>query len=326
MISQEISDSNSQINESPVEEGAGRRLPSLVALRCFEAAARLESFSRAADELHLTHGAVSRAVRGVEDELGTPLFERRNRRVFLNDHGRVLFDGVHAGLAQMAAAADAVRQRVAKRALLLSCEPTLLMRWLIPRWGDFQAQHPDITVHLVAGGGAVDWGSGLDLAIRRNDFDWGRSVHVVPLCAEQTGPVCQPEKLAQYFEPAADGRQKLRPDAPRLHSKTRMHAWDDWQKIRSNRPQVKVSKAQAASNLILEHFYLSLQAASAGLGVAMGPKLLVQDDIQTGRLIAPMGFVADGSQYCLLAPHAWPAGSAQQRVADWLKVQMATEA
>ena len=75
-------------------------MPSLVALRCFEAAARLESFSRAADELHLTHGAISRAVRSVEEELGAQRFERRNRRVFLNAAGRLLFDGVHAGLAR----------------------------------------------------------------------------------------------------------------------------------------------------------------------------------------------------------------------------------
>ena len=77
--------------------------------------------------------------------------------------------------------------------------------------------------------------------------------------------------------------------------------------------------------MVLEHFYLSLQAASAGLGVAMGPQLLVLDDIAAGRLVAPMGFVADGSQYCLLAPHHWVAGSAQQRVAQWLQGQMLVE-
>ena len=85
------------------------------------------------------------------------------------------------------------------------------MRWLIPRWGEFQAQHPDITVHLVAGGGAVDWGSGMDLAIRRNDFDWGRSTHAVPLCAEQIGPVCQPQKLAQFLTRALMGATRCAP-------------------------------------------------------------------------------------------------------------------
>ena len=312
MISQEISESDSQIDVTGTP-----RLPSLVALRCFEAAARLESFSRAADELHLTHGAVSRAVRSVEDELGTPLFERRSRRVFLNDHGRLLFEGVHAGLAQMSRAADAVRQRVARRPLLLSCEPTLLMRWLIPRWGDFQTQHPGLTVHLVAGGGAVDWGSGIDLAIRRNDFDWGRGTHVLALCDERVGPVCAPHKLDAFFAQDSE-RFALRADAALLHSKTRPQAWENW----SKQQQVSIPYAHAAINFVLEHFYLSLQAASAGLGVAMGPQLLVQDDIAAGRLVAPMGFAADGSQYCLLARQAWGQGSAQQQIADWLAVQM----
>ena len=317
MISQEYGDYHSQKAAS-----GPQRLPSLVALRCFEAAARLESFSRAADELHLTHGAISRAVRSVEDELSTQLFERRNRRVFLNDAGRLLFDGVHTGLAQMAHAAEAVRQRVAQQPLLLSCEPTLLMRWLIPRWGDFQARYPQHTVHLVAGGGAVEWGHGIDLAIRRNDFDWGRGIYVQPLCAERMGPVCRPEQLPQFFEPQANGLLALRGDAALLHSKTRPQAWTDWWKYQSNKPQMQVQKVHAASNLILEHFYLSLQAAAAGLGVAMGPQLLVQDDIDAGRLVAPLGFVPDGSEYCLLAPQSWGVGSVQQLLADWIAGQM----
>ena len=314
MISQEQSEVESQFRD----EMSVRRLPSLVALRCFEAAARLESFSRAADELHLTHGAISRAVRAVEDELGVPLFERRSRRVYLSDHGRMLFDGVHAGLARMAEAVAAVRRHVAQRPLLLSCEPTLLMRWLIPRWGDFQARHPQCIVHLVAGGGPVNWGTGLDLAIRRNDFDWGHNIHAVPLCAEHMGPVCQPGKLALFFEEENAGCHRLRAEASLLHSKTRPHAWSDWLK----QQQMHIPPAAAASSLILEHFYLSLQAATAGLGVAMSPQLLAQDDVRAGRLAAPLGFAANGSQYCLLAPQAWAKGSAAQLLCDWLLGQM----
>lgn len=297
-------------------------MPSLVALRCFEAAARLESFSRAADELHLTHGAISRAVRSVEEDLGAQLFERRNRRVFLNAAGRLLFDGVHAGLGQMARAAEAVRQQVAGRPLLLSCEPTLLMRWLIPRWGDFQARYPQHTVHLVAGGGTVEWGRGIDLAIRRNDFDWGPNVQMQPLCAERMGPVCHPDSLAQFFALQSDGGLALRGDATLLHSKTRLKAWEDWWKAQPDQPPTQIRQAQAGGDLVLEHFYLSLQAAAAGLGVAMGPQLLVQDDIAAGRLVAPLGFVPDGSQYCLLAVQSWEAGSVQQLLVDWIQQQM----
>jgi DNA-binding transcriptional LysR family regulator len=115
------------------------RLPSLVALRCFEAAAQLENFSRAADALHLTHGAVSRAVRLLEDELGVALFERRNRRAFRTEDGRTLARAVHEGLGLVRQATHALRQRARQpRVQVLSCEPTLLMRWRIPRWPDFQ--------------------------------------------------------------------------------------------------------------------------------------------------------------------------------------------
>ncbi|MDR2329288.1 MAG: LysR family transcriptional regulator, partial [Comamonas sp.] len=110
------------------------RLPSLLALRCFEAAARLENFSRAADALHLTHGAVSRAVRLLEYDLGLALFERRSRRVFLTDEGRALAQAVSQGLDLMRQGVADLRARARQQQRwVLSCEPTLLMRWLIPR-------------------------------------------------------------------------------------------------------------------------------------------------------------------------------------------------
>ena len=124
-----ISDINGE-SESPLND---ERLPSLLALRCFEAAARLENFSRAAAELYLTHGAVSRAVRLLEDELGVALFERRSRRVFLTDAGRTLARAVCEGMDLMRQAVSELRARASqKRQWVLSCEPTLLMRWLIP--------------------------------------------------------------------------------------------------------------------------------------------------------------------------------------------------
>lgn len=151
----------------PDSQNDDPRLPPITALRCFEAAARLESFSRAADMLHLTHGAVSRAVRLIEDDLGSALFERRSRRVFLTDSGRRLAMAVREGFGQIGKAAQEIREQNATGAITLSCEPTLLMRWLIPRLPAFHAAHPDIALHLVAAGGPVRLGSGIDLAIRR---------------------------------------------------------------------------------------------------------------------------------------------------------------
>ncbi|KQP49419.1 LysR family transcriptional regulator [Pseudorhodoferax sp. Leaf274] len=288
------------------------RLPSLVALRCFEAAARLENFSRAADALHLTHGAVSRAVRLLEDDLGVALFERRNRRVHLTEAGRTLAHAVREGLTLMRQAAHTLRQQARQpRTPVLSCEPTLLMRWLIPRWPDFQARHPGMDMHLVAGGGPFAFEAGIDLAIRRDDFAWPAGAHADALFAERVGPVCRPDRVASWFGNARQGA-RLRAAAPRLHTRTRPDAWTAWSAAAGQ-------ALPAAREQTFEHFYFSLQAAVAGLGVAVGPWQLVRDDVAAGVLAAPAGFVEDGSRYCLLSPAAPADGSPQRALLDWLR-------
>ncbi|CUI70578.1 TPA: LysR family transcriptional regulator [Pseudomonas aeruginosa] len=303
-----LSDKNGEL-ESPLTD---TRLPSLLALRCFEAAARLENFSRAADELHLTHGAVSRAVGLLEDELGVALFERRSRRVFLTDDGRTLARAVGNGLDLMRQAVGELRASARQgRRWVLSCEPTLLMRWLILRWPDFQARHPGIDVHLVAGGGSFSFASGIDLAIRRDDFPWPEGYHAEPLFAEKVGPVCRPDKVATWFSTKKAGAV-LKAGAPRLHTRTRPGAWSEWATA-AGQP---VSDAPGQT---FEHFYFSLQAAVAGLGVAIGPWHLVRDDLDSGVLAAPLGFIEDGSRYCLLSPQPLPPDGPQADLLAWLR-------
>lgn len=288
------------------------RLPPLAALRCFEAAARLESFSRAADALHLTHGAISRAVRVIEDELGVALFERRSRRVFLTDAGRKLATAAREGFALVETAVREIREEVRAPALVVSCEPTLLMRWLIPRLPDFQQRHPDVSIHLVAGGGPVTLGRGIDLAIRRNDFVRAEAVHATPLFLERTGPVCRVDKVADYFDrPDAGSLSKLRAEAVLLHSRSRPDAWETWAGLADCRTLGRRSQS-------FEHFYISLQAAVAGIGVAIGPWQLVRDEVESGILAAPVGFIEDGTAYDLLAPAAIVEQSAQGKLRDWL--------
>ncbi|TWI48988.1 transcriptional regulator, LysR family [Pseudomonas duriflava] len=288
------------------------RLPSLIALRCFEAAARLENFSRAADELHLTPGAVSRAVRLLEDELGVALFDRRSRRVYLNDAGRTLAQAVGSGLDLMREAVSDLRANARQgRRWVLSCEPTLLMRWLIPRWSAFQTLHPEVDVHLVAGGGPFSFVNGIDLAIRRDDFPWPASYHVEPLFAEKVGPVCRADKAAEWFTQRKSGTV-LKATAPCLHTRSRLSAWQEWASA--------VGKpAPETAGQTFEHFYFSLQAAVAGLGVAIGPWHLVRDDLDTGVLSAPLGFVEDGSYYCLFSPHPPQPNSLQTDLLEWLR-------
>ncbi|WP_375056594.1 LysR family transcriptional regulator [Zobellella sp. DQSA1] len=292
-------------------QNKGARLPSLAALRCFEAAAGTESFSRAADRLNLTHGAISRAVRLLEDELGVALFERRGRRVFLTDAGRKLAEAVRQGFGVIAATTRELREWGQNRPLTISCEPTLLMRWLIPRLPQFQVLHPDVSVQLVAGGGPIGFDSGIDLAIRRNDFDWPAHYHAVRLFDERTGPVCRADRIADFIRKDEGGSASLRPDITRLHSRTRPEAWANWWRDIGE-------DSDEAPEQVFEHFYFSLQAAIAGIGVAIGPWSLVCDDINSGILAAPFGFRADGSGYYLLAPKAFGQSSSQGYFQRWL--------
>ncbi|MDP9656673.1 UNVERIFIED_ORG: DNA-binding transcriptional LysR family regulator [Pseudomonas putida] len=302
MISDEHSDFKSLITEA--------RLPSLLALRCFESAGRFENFARAADELHLTPGAISRAVRLLEEDLGVDLFERRNRRVFLTDTGKRLAKAVSEGLGLMNQAVREIRTDARRtRQLVLSCEPTLLMRWLIPRWSDFQTQHRGLDIHLVAGGGIFSFDHGIDLAIRRDDFPRPSDYHAETLFPEKIGPVCRPEKVDQWF---GKSRKCLRSSAPLLQTNSRPTAWQEW-------ATAKGLPAPAMEMQSFEHFYFSIQAAVAGLGVAIGPWHLVRDDIQSGVLAAPLGFIEDGSRYCLLSPNPPQPGSLEMDLLNWLQ-------
>lgn len=285
-------------------------MPSLLALRCFESAGRFESFARAAQELHLTPGAISRAVRLLEEDLGVELFERRSRRVYLTQAGKRLANAVSEGLGMMSQAVREIRTEARRaRQLVLSCEPTLLMRWLIPRWSDFQKNLQGQDIHLVAGGGYFSFDHGIDLAIRRDDFPRPSEYHAETLFTEKVGPVCRPDKVDQWFGNAG---KALHSTTPLLQTASRPAAWQEWAGAKG----LSLSVTQMQT---FEHFYFSIQAAVAGLGVAIGPWHLVRDDVQSGVLAAPLGFVEDGSRYCLLSRAALKQGSLEMDLLKWLQ-------
>ena len=285
---------------------------SLNAMRCFAVAAKEESFTRAAASLHLTHGAVSRAVRLLEEELGVELFERKNRRVFLTQKGKKLHEAVERGLGIIDMAAGELRN--AAPALSISCEPTLMMRWLIPRLPDFTTRHSDIAIQLSAGGGPIELGCGTDLAIRRNDFAWPCRWHAALLFPERIGPVCRAADSTRMTSTDADGKVRLIPGAPLLHSSTRPDAWATWEALAG----ISITET---TNHNFEHFYFSIQAAVAGLGMAIGPWQLVRDDCENGLLQAPFGFIEDGSAYYLLAKEPFEPASPAGIFYHWLHKQ-----
>lgn len=283
-------------------------LPPLNTLRVFEAAARHGSFVRAAQELHVTHGAVSRQIRQLEQALGVPLFERRNRAVFLTAAGEQLRGTAADVFALLTDTFDRIARRATPAALVVSCEPTLAMRWLIPRLARFQARCPAVQVHLFTAGGPIDFNrTGVDVALRRNDFPWPAHVHAAQVCEEWIGPAHAPQA-------DAPARRRL------LHTATRPDAWQTWWRVSGTlRSRGRSQEAR------YEHFYLSLQAALAGQGtaIAIASKLMAGDDLANGRLEAPEGFLRDGSAYCLLAPVPIEPSSPAGMWLAWLREETA---
>ncbi len=278
---------------------ATRSLPSLNALRVFEAAARHASFAQAADELHVTPGAVSHQIASLEDSLGTELFRRGTRSVTLTPAGRAFLPKLSEGFAALREAVDALdlESGGAERVLTVSVAPAFATRWLLPRLPRFTTEHPDISLSLSTGLGLIDvvrpdasatlgetsdHGAKADLAIRfgRGDYPGHRSDQ---LLAATVTPVCSPALLR--------GEHPLK--SPRdLQHHVLIH--DDTVYFDDPRPDWTVwMEAAGIAGLPTQrgphfsHTALALDAAEDGLGVALGLSVLTDDDIQAKRLAAP---------------------------------------
>ncbi len=262
-----------------------RQIPSLNALRAFEAAGRHGRMTLAAAELNVTHSAVSRQIQHLEALLGVPLFEGPKNRWRLTEAGLRLLAGLGTAFDQIDASVRAVAD-TDEGAIDVSCPGTFTMRWLIPRLYRFQADYPKINVRLTASSKPVDFErDGVDVAIRVGDPPWPAGADVIALFPEQIGPV-----LAAHLAQGHVGGLDI---IPELHTRTRPQAWSDW-RSRSGR------QLSAGPRVDYEHFYFMLEAVRAGLGVCAAPWPYVVDDIHAGRLLAPYGFVESGHQYVAL--------------------------
>ncbi|WP_448955921.1 LysR family transcriptional regulator [Labrys neptuniae] len=262
-----------------------RHIPSLNALRAFEAAGRHGRMTRAAEELNVTHSAVSRQIQHLEQVLGVPLFEGPKNRLRLTDAGSTLLAGLVKAFDQIDMSVRSVAD-TDQGPLDVSCPGTFTMRWLIPRLYRFQAEYPEIDVRLTASSRPVDFSKdGFDVAIRVGAAPWPEGAEVIALFPEQTGPVLAPS-LAVMSSGELDG-------LPQLHTRTRLRAWGDWHS-RSGQ------SIRTGGRVEYEHFYFMLEAARAGLGVCVAPWPYVSEDIHFGRLEAPMGFLDSGHDYVAL--------------------------
>ncbi|QSX75542.1 LysR family transcriptional regulator [Lysobacter arenosi] len=293
-----------------------RDLPPLNALRAFEAVARLDSVSRAAEELHVTHGAVSRHLRALEETLGTALFVRQGRGLALTPAGRRLHEAAEAAFEPLRGAWAELRRRPQQAPLVLGCPGSVLARWMIPRLERLTRELPDLKLHLSASETAPDAQmSGLDAALLISQAPWPADWQVHELAPERIGPV---------LSPRLEGHQRLLSSPasallgePLLHTTSRPQAWQDW--------GIRMGLEPEALRLGtgFEHLYYLLEAAQAGLGVAISPEPLVAEDIAAGRLLAPWGFVATDGCWALCAPKR-SSDPRVPRLARWLRAELAT--
>lgn len=290
-------------------------LPPLNALRAFEAAARLGSLSRAADELHVTHGAVSRQVRLLEEAVGTPLFERSGRGLRLTAAGTRLRDAAGDAFDQLRSAITTIRRTGGDAALVLGCPGSLLARWMIPRLPQLASTLPALTLHLSPHEGAfAPTLPGLDAALLIGSGPWPETWRVQRLAVERIGPVLSP-RLEDATRIAALSPAALL-NEPLLHTASRPQAWPAW----AERAGAAGGVPQLATGF--EHLYFLLEAATAGLGVAIAPQELVADDIAAGRLLAPWGFVETDAHW-VLATRQDAADARIAPLAAWLRAQLA---
>jgi DNA-binding transcriptional LysR family regulator len=295
-----------------------RDLPPLNALRAFEAAARLGSVSEAARELHVTHGAISRQLKQLEEALGLALFAKEGRGVKLTDAGVRLRDAASEAFERLRSTCIELQRQTSDAPFVLGCPGSLLARWFIPRLDRLNRDLPELRLQLSASEGELDPRKpGLDATLWYAEPPWPADMQVFELAAERIGPVLSPyhPRCAELRDaaPAALLEETL------LHTASRPQAWPNWAR------QQGLDPARLRLGQSFEHLYFLLEAALAGLGVAIAPQQLVADDLKSGRLLAPWGFVETDARLALWVPARRAdrrADRCAERLADWLRQQL----
>jgi LysR family transcriptional regulator, glycine cleavage system transcriptional activator len=290
-------------------------LPPLISLRSFEAVARQLSFSKAAEELNVTPGAVSQQIRAFEERLGVKLFDRTRRSVALTRVAARMLPDVQAGLDLLARACSNRSVPLGERTLTISVAPSFASKWLLPRLSSFYDQHADIDLRISATVELADFErDGIDLAIR---LGHGRypGLHAEPLFAEALTPLCSPNILK--------GKGQLKtPDDLRKHrmihdtsipGQGEHSAWEKWLALAGAK---HVSARRGARFTLAE---LAMQAAIDGAGVVLGRLVLAEADLAAGRLVRPFKTVLplDVSYFLVRSEEATPRPE-MLRFRDWL--------
>ena len=254
-----------------------RRLPSLNALKAFEASARHESFTNAAGELCVTQGAVSQQVKALEDELGVRLFSRDGRNLKLTEAGQRYLDVVRDAFDRLATGTERLLQRQSAGVLNVSTSPNFAAKWLVHRLGRFSEAHPEMELRISASVQHVDFArEDVDLAIRHGDGNWP-GMHVTRLCKEQIFPVCSPSLLR--------GRNRIRtPGDLARHSLLHVSDADYWRRWLDHH---RIEGIDATRGVAFSQASMAIDAAIQGQGIAMARTALAAWDLLAGRLARP---------------------------------------
>lgn len=293
------------------------RVPPLTHLQAFEAAARHRSFSRAADELNVTQGAISHRIKALEEMLGRPLFRRTGRGIALTEIGEAYLPVVREAFDRLAEGTVRLFAAGGTRTLTVTLLPTFAMQWLIPRLGGFHAAHPDAEVHLITTDRVVDLSrEDVDVGIRSGRGAWP-GLRTDRLFGEDLVPVCSPA--------LRDGPEPLAAPAD-LARHTLLHSSDDEDDWRLWLEAAGVEGVEPYGGQWFDNMALALSAAYAGLGVAVAPHAYVADDIAEGWLVTPFDFTYDFEDAVyLVCPEATAERPKIITFREWLLAEAAAE-
>lgn len=254
-----------------------RRLPSLNGLKAFEAAARHESFTRAAEELSVTQGAVSHQVKALESQLGLKLFNRERQRLVITEAGRDYLVVVRDAFDRIAMGTERLVQRQSTGALTVTTSPDFAAKWLVHRLGKFAEAHPEIDLRVSATMHHVDFASeDVDIAVRHGTGDWP-GLDVMRLCQELLFPVMSPKLITRRSIKHPRDILKF----PLIHIGDRRN-WASWLEA------VGVEHAASSQGPVLNRDSMAIDAAVDGQGIVLARTTLVSWDLLNGRLVIPL--------------------------------------
>lgn len=303
-----------------------RELPDLDLLKGFEAAARHLSFTKAGAELFLTQSAISRQIQALEEQLETPLFERRTRALVLTEAGQHYHRAVSDALARLREATARLAAERTAGALTVSTTVSFAALWLVPRLVDFQRRHSDITVRIVADNTLQDLKrERLDVAIRYSTRARA-GAGAVKLFGERVVPVCSPRLLARTpLAQPADLANFVLLHFDDLEAQAPWLSWNVWFEV------MRMPPVRGAGTLRFSHYDQMISAAIEGQGVALGRVPLVNEQIRAGELLTPLKAsryaapAADRAYWLVVSPLA--AGRRETvLLVDWLREQAAAHA